>query len=379
MKLVVSLFLLCAMACGTTNIAAPPEIFDAGFNPDAGALPDAGTNPDGGTTFTLGAAMTAPAQTWTWVPFADSHCGDGSTVGIGINLNASTSRVLIYFEGGGACWDQLTCVTEHTAVNFTSGYTQANFNTESTTTSYLAEQGGFFDRTAAANPFKDYSYVYIPYCTGDVHAGSNVASYGMHVGHENFTAFLQRIVPTFPSTDRVVLAGSSAGGVGALYNWPRTQQVFGNIRVDLIDDSGTLMPADVSSLRSGGSIEPTWRSSWNLAATLPSACTGCATDLSAYYGYAAGLLPNSRGAVISYKSDTVIPTFYGITGAQFTTGLQETISSQFTPHANLKIFESASSGHVLFFNPTIAQGSVTEQQFITKMVTDDSTWSSVTP
>jgi Pectinacetylesterase len=376
MKILASLVLLCAVACGTNSSTAPSPVADAGN-------PDAGTNPDGGTAFTPGAAMTAPAQTWTWVPFPDSHCGNGDTVGLGINLNTSTSRVLIYFEGGGACWSELTCLTLQTAVNFTTGYTRADFTAQSTDTTDLALKDGFFDRTSAANPFKDYSYVYVPYCTGDVHSGSNVVQYGsttgMHVGYENFTAFLQRIVPTFPNTDRVVIAGSSAGGVGALYNWPRTQAVFGNIRVDMIDDSGTLMPADVAALASGGSIEPTWRTQWNLAATLPSACTGCATDLSSFYGYAAGAVPNSRAAVLTYETDTVIPTFYGISGPQFTTGLNETIASQFTPHANLKIFESSSSGHVLFFNPTIAQGSVTEEQFITKMVTDDSTWSSVTP
>ncbi|HEX4385308.1 MAG TPA: pectin acetylesterase-family hydrolase [Myxococcales bacterium] len=367
-KQLASIVLLCAIACGSNQTINDPGPLDAG--PDAGTS-DAGT--DAGT-FTPGAAITAPAQTWTWVPFDNSHCGDGSTVGIGVNLNAASSRVLIYLEGGGACWDQLTCITAKTAANFTTGYSQAQFNSESTT--ILAIQGGFFDRTAAANPFKDYSYVYVPYCTGDVHAGSSVQAWGMHAGYENFTAFLERIVPTFPQTDRVVLAGSSAGGVGALYNWPRTQAAFGGIRVDMIDDSGSVLPADVAALRSGGSIEPTWRASWNLAASLPSGC--CATDLSDFFGFAAQSLPGSRGALISYRSDTVIPTFYSITQPQFTTGLDEDVARQFT-HANLKIFESSQSGHVLFFNPTIAQGSTTEQQFITKMVTDDSTWSSVTP
>jgi hypothetical protein len=360
MKKLIAIGLVCAAACGTNSSGAP--------EPGAGT-PDAG--------FTPGAAITAPAQQWTWVPFDNAHCGDGSTVGIGVNLNAASSRVLIYLEGGGACWDQLTCITLKTAVNFTSGYSEAQFTSESTSATYLALQGGFFDRTAAANPFKDYSYVYVPYCTGDVHTGSNAgASYGMQVGYENFTAFLERIVPTFPQTDRVVLAGSSAGGVGALYNWPRTQAAFGSVRVDMIDDSGSVLPADVAALRSGGSIEPTWRASWNLAATLPSGC--CASDLSDFFGFAAQSLPGSRGALISYRADTVIPGFYSVTQAQFTTGLDEDVARQFT-HANLKIFESSQSGHVLFFNPSIAQGSTTEQQFITKMVTDDATWSSVTP
>src|ERR1700683_4943900 len=99
--------------------------------------------------------------------------------------------------------------------------------TEAADANYLAQPGGFFDRTAAANPFKDYSYVYVPYCTGDNFAGANVVQYGgmtaMHVGFRNVSAFLSRIVPTFPAATHVVLAGSSAGGFGAIFNWGQTQ------------------------------------------------------------------------------------------------------------------------------------------------------------
>jgi hypothetical protein len=368
----VMFLLLLAAACGTTTTTD-----------GIGSSSDAGTDGGTQTTFTPGTAITAPSQQWTWVPFENSHCGDGSTVGIGVNLNTASSRVLIYFEGGGACWSQLTCEAAQTAVNFTTGYSEAQFASESTNTGFIAEQGGFFDRTTAANPFKDYSYVYVPYCTGDVHAGSNVVQYGsvtaMHVGYDNFTAFLERLVPTFTATDRVVLAGSSGGGYGAIFNWTRTQQVFGSIRVDMIDDSGSVMPPDVAAEGQNGNVEPLWRTQWNLATTLPAGCTACSTNLAALYGFGAQSLPKSRGALISYQQDSVIPAFYGITTAQFEAGLQADVTNQITPNANLKVFESPDSGHVLWFNPTLAQGPVTVQQFITKMVTDDSTWSSVTP
>ncbi len=34
-----------------------------------------------------------------------------------------------------------------------------------------------FDRGDGDNPFADASYVFVPYCTGDLHAGSRVAMY----------------------------------------------------------------------------------------------------------------------------------------------------------------------------------------------------------
>ena len=160
--------------------------------------------------------IAATADVWTWEPFSDAFCGDGSTVGIGINPSSTGTRVLIYMEGGGACYDELTCYTLQTAAYFTTGYSESAFNSEATDTNYLAQSGGLFDRTSATNPFKDYSFVYVPYCTGDVHAGNNVTQLGTNtahfVGFNNMKAFLNRLYPTFRSADRVVLAGSSAGG-----------------------------------------------------------------------------------------------------------------------------------------------------------------------
>jgi Pectinacetylesterase len=353
---------------------------DAATSSDAagsGGSDAGGAGPDAATT----GPIVAPAGTWTWIPFPDAFCADGSTTGIGVNLGAADARALIYLEGGGACWSEDTCYTQMTATNFTTGYSAANFAIDAANASELAEPGGFFDRQSAANPFKNYSYVYVPYCTGDVHAGNNVVQYGTHtakhVGFNNITAYLQRLVPTFSAADRVLLAGSSAGGVGAVINWWQTQQAFGSIRVDLIDDSGPLLSADVVS--EGGDFEAMERVEWNLASTLPPGCTTCAQDLSTIYGFYAQAFPNNHGAFLSYTQDSVIPFFYGITTAQFTAGLNEMLANQFAPSANLRYFLDVATGHVLWFTPALASTGVPVRQWITQMVTDDTAWASVQP
>jgi hypothetical protein len=352
----------------------------------SGAASTAGTGGDTTTSTSTGAGGHAPTATpfsapdgvWTWIPLDDTHCADGSTTGVGVNFSKTGSRVMIYLEGGGACWDELTCYNLMTASYFTGGYGEAQFTTESTDAAYLAEPGGFFDRTAADNPFKDYSFVYVPYCTGDIHAGNHVATYGTHTGHHvgfaNMTAILAHAAATFPGADRVLLAGSSAGGFGATYNWWQAQQAFGKIRVDLLDDSGTAMPADVMV-----QFEDEQRTNWDLASTLPPGCTDCLQHLDGLIPFYAKTFPDHRGALLSYTQDSVLPTFFGIQTSQFTAGLEELTSKDFDPTPNLKYFLVNASGHVLLFSPTLATNGVTLKQFVTEMVTDQKDWASVHP
>lgn len=353
---------------------------DAGSGSDASQHSDAGGAGDGGhaSDAGLGQPITAPQETWTWIPFDDAFCADGSTTGIGVNLTTKSQRVLIYLEGGGACWSESTCYTLMTASYFTTGYGPADFMTESTDATYLAMSGGFFDRSAAANPFKDYSYVYVPYCTGDLHAGNAPAAmYGTHtakhVGYTDMAAFLRRIVPTFQATDRVILAGSSAGGFGAEYNLDQTQRAFGGVRVDLLDDSGIFLAT------SANTNDAAVRAAWNLAATLPAGCAGCKTALDALVPYYRATYPNSRFAMLSYTQDSTIPSYDGITTAQFTQALDAETSTNFDPDPAVKYFYVGASGHVLLFSPTLASNSVTLQQWLTQFATDDAGWTSEHP
>jgi hypothetical protein len=336
----------------------------------------------GSVVFAPGEPLATPAGQWTWVPFDNAFCGNGTSTGIGVNLSSTPgARPLIYLEGGGACWSEITCNTLMTASYFTSGYGAAELAMETADPAYIGLPGGFFDRTSAANPFKDYSYVYIPYCTGDIFSGDNVVPYGSSdahfVGYRNITVFLDRIVPTFASADRVILAGSSAGGFGAAYNWWRTQQAFGSIRVDLIDDSGTPMPPDIEA---DGMGETSERTAWNIAATLPPGCSACKASLDGFLPFFDQQFPTHRASLLSYVQDTVLPGFFFISEPQFEQGLAEDISSYFTGSTPFKYFTVNAAGHVLWFDPSLATaGGGTVQQFITKMVTDDPTWASEHP
>jgi Pectinacetylesterase len=329
------------------------------------------------------APIVSTANAWNWVPFDDAKCGDGSSVGLGINPSTTSSRVLIYLEGGGECYNSLTCYTLQTASYFTTGYSETDFNAEVASTDYISKSGGFFDRTAATNPFKDYSFVYVPYCTGDIHAGNSVVQLdgqtAYFVGFKNMQLFLSNLYPTFRNADRVVLTGSSAGGFGAVLNWWQTQRAFGNVRVDMIDDSGAFMPPDIQAMGNGG--EATAAGVWNLPSTRPPTCTTCSTDITTIFDFYSTQFPTSRGALLSYTQDSVLPTYDGITTAEFTAGLDELEADQFnaSSNPNLAYFNAAGSGHVLWFNPSLSTDSVSVLQFITLMESDSASWQSVHP
>ena len=80
---------------------------------------------------------------------------------------------------------------------------------------------------------------------------------------------------------------------------------------------------------------------------------------------------NARSPVVS----TELKNYFGITTAQFTTGLNEELTSYFTPNPTFKSFVVADMKHVLWF----AQPATALRQFITQMVTDDAAWASVQP
>ena len=170
---------------------------------------------------------------------------------------------MIYFEGGGACLSPHFCDHNFPAnLNqmFSGGADLARgeaFKHAILTDNLLQPlpqlpwDKGIFDFTNDANPFNGWNEVNIPYCNGDEHFGTNdsgnVATSiitGSHfVGYNNSKLDMGHIVPTFPNVKRVMLAGSSAGGLGAVFNFGMVQDAFTTkVPVSVLDDSAVGFP-----------------------------------------------------------------------------------------------------------------------------------------
>ena len=167
-----------------------------------------------------------------------TRCGNGSDYAFWIRLAPAGSpldRVVVYLQGGGACYAGPDCASQ-----------------PPTRFDALGEPfpaGGIFDTNNAENPFRDWTIVFLPYCTQDVHIGGGVTNAFPEITVHRFGAINMRTAMSYlrdvlwtaldaadPEGYRggritALLTGGSAGGYGDLYNyhwvldelrWPRT-------------------------------------------------------------------------------------------------------------------------------------------------------------
>jgi hypothetical protein len=354
--------------------APPPE---SPYMPGQPTQPETPTNPEAPLTcdqygFT-GAAIGTPDKEWAWVPFPEAKCRDGSSTGLGVRLNPGSNKVVIYLEGGGACFHGDSCLINDTLFK---NWDETKFNGWKLATG----SGGIFDASRSDNPFQDWNIIYVPYCSGDVHAGNaeHVDVPGgpkdqMFVGYRNIGHYLQRLVPTFSHAEQVVITGISAGGVGAAFNYDRVAAAFCHSRVTLLDDSGPVMSDDYLT----PCLQQRWRDLWNLDSTIPKDCTACrgpdGGGLINYLPYLTKKHGSDKLGIISANQDGVISLFFGyganncqgltgpsagMSGATFEEGLEDVRSRYIMSAPNWGSYLIDSSSHtwlnaLAFFNTTV--------------------------
>ena len=143
------------------------------------------------------------------------------------NAAADPTKVVFYLDGGGSCFDATTCA--FTGTGGENDFYDFNLSTES-----RGLGGGIFDFDRADNPFADYSFIYVPLCTGDVYLGDATREYSPdltveHNGFVNGTAALSYLAEYYPDATQVVVVGKTGGSVAA--------PVYGGLVADLLPDA----------------------------------------------------------------------------------------------------------------------------------------------
>jgi len=364
-----------ASSGGTGGSVGGSSATGAGGSGAAGGASSGGSGGDGGAGGQLGAPIDAPNQQWTWVDFPDAKCANGAPTGIGINLSDVSPNALIYLQGGGACWDEGTCYTAPAAINITTGFGSADL-----APAHAGLDATVFDRADVANPFRDWSFVFVPYCTGDMHAGTRIATYGAnethHVGYDNMGEYLHRLVPTFAGAGHVVLTGSSAGGYGAGFNYHRAALAFDPVRVDLIDDGAPFISEPIAN----AAREAAWRSAWGLDDIMPNGCATCATKFYGLMLHGIEQNPNSRAALLSHNQDGIIGLYFALDAVAMAWGHVQLAGEVYNPNPHANWFVLDGTAHTMLGDWSVfSVAGIGLKEWIGQMVSDDPAWSSVGP
>jgi hypothetical protein len=350
--------------------AGTPDAPDAGMDSgtkdagsDAGAkdaaldaaldtsLPDTGASPaDTGTTDAArdaGRPVPAPLPAgkpegeWTYVEPQGALCRDGSSKAGYFYRTGGDSNVMIFLNGSGACTDAFFCsvtpksVDESFAAESIVEASASILDGKPVMARQLPPNEGILKRDAR-NPVANWNMVFVPYCTGDVHAGSKpnatvpgVEGQQQFVGYTNLGLILKSIGPSFSEAQKVLLAGTGAGGFGALLNMERTQDFFAaqGAKVSVITDSG--IPFQDQFL--AACLQKKWRDIWNLDAIMPPNCTGCrnanggglALGLGTYL-FKERFKDRMMGGMVSSAQDDIIRLFFsaGVNNCMTDPGVQ---------------------------------------------------------
>ncbi len=324
----------------------------------------------------------APAQVWQWIPFPDSTCANGSPSGVAVSPGLGPDLV-VFLDGGGACWDAWSCDFFSTAVDRTYGPDKFAIEIQQ----YLP--GSLLDRTILPAAVAGATLVFVPYCTGDVHGGDNVATYSMagiptstwdHVGHRNLMLYLARLAATWPSPRKLVVAGSSAGGFGALANYAAFRWYWPGAAGYLLDDSGPpLIGNAIDPARRNG-----WYDSWHLGVSLDAVSVDCRSDMSLAVLSLSSDHRADRLAILSRQDDVVMGTFLNDLTFGADLGALRTLVDG---TRNARMFVEAGTGHMLLTPLTANAQSVAIQSsqgvalstWLEQMLSDDPAWATVSP
>ncbi|MEM8773008.1 MAG: pectin acetylesterase-family hydrolase [Pseudomonadota bacterium] len=164
-------------------------------------------------------------------------------------------KLIIFLQGGGACWEGLT------ACNITA---EAQFPVPD------EDLRGILAQTrpdGSENEFADWSIAYMPYCDGSVFGGDNDVendpNFGVrrHRGLRNLTAGMDVARDVFGKSETILLTGSSAGGVGASAFAPFLARfLFGNERELMVfNDAGPLALDSVRGAAAAAARSADWR------------------------------------------------------------------------------------------------------------------------
>ncbi len=247
---------------------------------------------------------------WHRVDIPGAVCSNGTQYPIFINFSETSQNVVVMFEPGGACWDYDGCAGKTALGAANPNGIADNHMVQNSFLSPLIRR----DVPVEDNPMIDWNFVFIPYCTGDVHTGNNVVTYidpngaepdieFHHNGHDNVQRAAAFLNVQFPDIPRMMVTGCSAGGAGAIINYHFLRERLNADKSYLLNDSGPIFPSDGWSAPLHSMI----RSSWDVDPILNKLPGDLGPqvmdDFGALNGLLADMYPDDRLSTVFFQRD----------------------------------------------------------------------------
>ncbi len=324
-----------------------------------------GLEPTPGTTQTI--INNSTWEVYYYDPASPARCFNGNQYMVSIH-RGDPKKVMLYLEGGGACWDYNTCYNASLAKNYANP----------------AHPGGFLDTTNAGNPFSDYSIVYASYCDGSVWSGDNdvtftdtatgtTATTYFH-GLANLSAAITLMKQNFINPDKILVSGSSAGGYGTFMGYfvTRTQYPFTTLQV--INDSGVGLfnPKQAQLFQTILQV-------WNIKEIIPPDCPKCDQQMTYLADWALNRDPNENFGFFSYYTDAIIGgVFLQMNGTDFKNLLLSVTNEIHNAHpGHFKRYFINGSSHTILELPTYYSTQINGayfSQWTADIMTDTTAW-----
>ncbi len=161
----------------------------------------------------------------------------------------TVNKVMLFLQGGGACWDATTCLLPI--------YSQ---------TASGPGTSGIMDPNNAQNPFKDWYVVFAPYCSGDVFLGDATQDFGggpvEFRGFVNMTVVKEWIYENITAPEFLFVSGCSAGAVGVTLHGAYLARAY----LDNPEVDGAVVTDSFQGIITDGF---TGMVNWNVAANFP--------------------------------------------------------------------------------------------------------------
>ena len=284
-------------------------------------------------------AVTLPTST-------GASCGNGTPYRFFVNRNPFTTKTVVIFEGGGACWEQDACRGKGGTLGL--GILTAS-NPNGVPADYMTNLANLFNGGLSGlalggliTPFsmrlhplqsvqtQSWNIVYAPYCTGDVHTGNKVSVYSdadasnpttyYHRGSVNGVAMANWLAANLSRPDKLLVTGFSAGGAGSTANYAWLRLALNPKKSALLADSGPLFqvprtatPEEAPSVLLHNKIRDVWGLDGTnglvtkLLTRFPTA--GTAENLGSITTGVAKMFPNDRFSFTAFQADGIYSSF----------------------------------------------------------------------